>query len=98
MRHGHAVLHRSLKDAVRWGRLARNPADLADPPRVSARSHELRTWSAEQLAAFLNARRGDRLYALWHTLAMTGLRRGEALGLRWQDVDLEAGGSVCGAP
>ena len=91
VRHVHAVLHRSLKDAVRWGRLARNPADLADPPRVAGRGHELRTWSAEQLAAFLDSRRDDRLYPLWHTLAMTGLRRGEALGLRWQDVDLEAG-------
>ena len=91
VRHVHAVLHRALKDAVRWGELARNPADLADPPRVAAHGHELRTWSAEQLAAFLNSRRDDRLYALWHTLAMTGLRRGEALGLRWEDVDLEAG-------
>ena len=91
MRHVHAVLHRAFKDAVRWGELARNPADLADPPRVAAQSHELRTWSAEQLAAFLNSQRNDRLYALWHTLAMTGLRRGEALGLRWEDVDLEAG-------
>jgi integrase len=91
VRHVHAVLHRALKDAVRWGRLARNPADLADPPRVAAHGHELRTWSAEQLAAFLNSQRDDRLYALWHTLAMTGLRRGESLGLRWEDVDLEAG-------
>jgi integrase/predicted RNA-binding Zn-ribbon protein involved in translation (DUF1610 family) len=91
VRHVHAVLHRSLKDAVRWGRIARNPADLADPPRVAAHGHELRIWSAEQLAAFLNSQRDDRLYPLWHTLAMTGLRRGEALGLRWQDVDLEAG-------
>jgi integrase len=91
VRHVHAVLHRSLKDAVRWGRLARNPADLADPPRVTAQGHELRTWSAEQLAAFLHSQLNDRLYALWHTLAMTGLRRGEALGLRWEDVDLEAG-------
>jgi integrase len=91
VRHVHAVLHRALKDAVRWGRLARNPADFADPPRVSAQSHELRTWSAEQLAAFLHSQLNDRLYALWHTLAMTGMRRGEALGLRWEDVDLEAG-------
>jgi integrase/predicted RNA-binding Zn-ribbon protein involved in translation (DUF1610 family) len=91
VRHVHAVLHRALKDAVRWGRLARNPADLADPPRTSVHGHELRTWSAEQLAAFLDSRRDDRHYALWHTLAMTGLRRGEALGLRWQDVDLESG-------
>jgi integrase len=91
VRHVHAVLHRALKDAGRWGRLARNPADLADPPRATAHGHELRTWSAQQLAAFLSSQRDDRLHALWHTLAMTGLRRGEALGLRWQDVDLEAG-------
>ena len=91
VRHVHAVLHRALKDAVRWGRLARNPADLADPPRVTARGYELRTWSAEQLASFLNSQRADRQYALWQVLAMTGLRRGEALGLRWRDVDLEAG-------
>jgi integrase len=91
VRHVHAVLHRALKDAVHWGYLARNPADLADPPRVSAHGHEPRTWSAEQLAAFLESRRDDRLHPLWHTLAMTGLRRGEARGLRWQDTDLEAG-------
>lgn len=90
VRHVHAVLHRALKDAVRWGFLARNPADSADPPRISSH-RELRTWSAEQLAAFLDSRRDDRFYSLWHTLAMTGLRRGEALGLRWEDVDLEAG-------
>ena len=97
VRHVHAVLHRALKDAVRWGRLARNPADLADPPRVAAHGHELRTWSAEQLAAFLSSQRDDRLYALWHTLAMTGLRRGEALGLRWEDVDLRPDGLQSGA-
>ena len=38
VRHVHAVLHRALKDAVRWGWLARNPADLADPPRVAAQA------------------------------------------------------------
>jgi integrase len=51
----------------------------------------MRTWSAQQLKAFLEATRGDRLSPLWHLLAMTGMRRGEALGLRWEDVDLEAG-------
>ena len=51
----------------------------------------MKTWSAEQLAAFLEATRDDRLHALWHLLALTGLRRGEALALTWDDVDLEAG-------
>jgi integrase len=49
----------------------------------------MKTWSAEQLGAFLTTVHDDRLHALWHTLAMTGMRRGEALGLLWEDVDLE---------
>jgi integrase len=51
----------------------------------------MKTWSAELLAAFLQATENDRLGALWHLLALTGLRRGEALALAWEDVDLEKG-------
>jgi integrase len=51
----------------------------------------MKTWSAEQLKVFLKATTNDRLHGLWHLLALTGMRRGEALGLRWADVDLEAG-------
>jgi integrase len=92
IRHVHAVLHRALKDAVRWERLTRNPIDSADPPSIRGDgTKELKTWSAAQLRAFLEATKDERLAALWHLLAMTGLRRGEALGLRWEDVDLEAG-------
>ena len=85
--HVHAVLHRACKDAVRWGRLTRNPVDAADPPRGGGERREMKTWTAEQLRAFLLFVLGERLYALWHTLAMTGMRRGEGLGLRWEDVD-----------
>ena len=90
IRHVHAVLHRALKDAVRWGVLARNPIEAADPPRVCG-SREMKTWSAEQLEAFLRFTRDDRLHALWQLLALTGMRRGEACGLRWCDCDLEQG-------
>jgi integrase len=90
--HVHACLHKACKDAVRWGQLARNPLDAADPPRATADgSREMKTWTAEQLQAFLSAVSAERLSPLWHTIAMTGMRRGEALGLRWSDVDLEAG-------
>ena len=92
VRHVHAVLHRALKDAVRWERLTRNPIEAADPPSIRGDgTRELKTWNAEQLKAFLTATRDERLAPIWHLLAMTGMRRGEALGLRWEDVDLEAG-------
>jgi integrase len=51
----------------------------------------MQTWSKEQLRAFLDAVRDERLSPLWHVIAMTGMRRGEAIGLRWSDVDLEVG-------
>jgi integrase len=90
--HVHACLHKACRDAVRWGQLSRNPLDAADPPRAKADgAKEMKTWSKEQLRAFLDAVRDDRLSPLWHVIAMTGMRRGEAIGLRWSDVDLEAG-------
>ncbi|WP_152563886.1 tyrosine-type recombinase/integrase [Actinomadura welshii] len=53
-------------------------------------------WTAEQTAAFLHAVRGHRLYAAYHLIALRGLRRGEAGGLRWVDVDLEHGtATIC---
>jgi integrase len=85
----HAIIHRALRDAVRWGRLARNPADAADPPKASR--PESITWSADELRTFLEATRGSRYWAGYLLLATTGLRRGECLGLRWQDLDLDAG-------
>ena len=92
VRRVHAVLHRACHDAVRWGRLSVNPVAGADPPKASAEHHDrLPVWTAEQLAAFLGSVADDRLYALWRVLAMTGMRRGEALGLGWEDVDMEAG-------
>ncbi len=88
----HACLHRAFRDAVKWGQLARNPADAADPPsQRGTERREMKTWTAEQLGAFLRATADDRLHDLWHVLAMTGMRRGEALGLKWDDIDLEAG-------
>jgi integrase len=85
-------LHKACKDAVRWGHISRNPLDAADPPRKKGDgTKEMKTWAKEQLKAFLDSVADDRLSPLWHTIAMTGMRRGEALGLRWSDVDLENG-------
>ena len=88
--HVHACLHKACKDAVRWGRLPKNPLDAADPPRQKGDgSKEMKTWDKKQLREFLESVADDRLSALWYTIAFTGMRRGEALGLRWSDVDLE---------
>jgi len=89
----HNILHRAFKDAVRWGRLARNPADAADPPKAGQKSDGVKAWDASTLRSFLSQSResGDRLHGLWVLLATTGMRRGEALGVRWSDVDLDTG-------
>jgi len=90
--HVHSCLHKACKDAVRWGHISRNPLDAADPPRKKGDgTREMRTWTKEQLKAFLESVADERLSPLWHTIAMTGMRRGEAIGLRWSDVDLENG-------
>ena len=88
VRNVHVLIHRVLKDAVRWGYVVRNVADAADPPKV--KPAELQVWSPGQLRAFLAHVQGDRQYAAWLLAATTGMRRGELLGLRWVDVDLDA--------
>jgi integrase len=92
-RYLHTIIHKVLGQAVKDGLLLRNPADAATPPTArEAKAPEMHPWDAAQLAAFLGwAATEAQNYALWHTLAMTGMRRGEALALRWRDVDLEAG-------
>jgi integrase len=96
VRRVHATLHRAGRDAVRWGRLSVNHADAADPPKGRSERRDLPAWSKEQLVAFLGHVGGDRLFCLWRIVAMTGCRRGEALGLRWEDVDMAAGTiSIC---
>jgi len=91
-RYVHTIIHGVLGQAVKDGLLLRNPADAATPPTAKeAAPPEMHPWDAGQLAAFLGwAEGGAQNSALWHTLAMTGMRRGEALALRWRDVDLDA--------
>ncbi|MCE3277385.1 MAG: site-specific recombinase XerD [Propionibacteriaceae bacterium] len=92
VRYIHTIIHRAFRDAVRWGRIARNPADAADPPRASAVVRPtMTTWTADQVRAFLDHTAEHRLHAAFVLLATTGMRRGEALGLRWSDIDLAAG-------
>lgn len=84
-----AILRRALAQAVRWGVVARNAAALSDSPRVERARFE--PFSPEEARAFLAAVRGNRLEALYTVATALGLRQGEALGLRWQDIDFSHG-------
>lgn len=87
--HGlHLMLRTALRDAVRFGHLGHNPARDAEPPRFG--HPNLCVWSAAQLGAFVRQVEGDRLYAAWLLFVTTGMRRGEVVGLRWADLDLDA--------
>lgn len=90
VRYVHGILRKALADAVRWNVAQRNVADLADPPKLTGSHREMRTWTADELRAFLKLVAGERLHAAFVLAATTGLRRGEILGLRWSDVDLDA--------
>ncbi len=90
-RYVHVIIHRVLAQAVKDGQLARNPADAATPPTArEARPPEMTCWTAGQLATFLGWARENAVNApLWHLLAMTGLRRGGAVALRWRDLSAD---------
>jgi integrase len=85
----HAVLRRALVTAERWGMITRNVAKLVDPPRV--RRREITPLTPEQAKVLIGTSAADRHRALWITALGTGLRQGELLALRWEEVDLESG-------
>lgn len=85
----HAVLRRALNRAVKAGYVGRNVALLVDPPRVPHK--EIEPLTPGQARVFLQAIKGNRLEALYSVALALGLRQGEALGLRWQDVDFKEG-------
>ena len=87
----HEMLHKALSDAERKGSVVRNVAALADPPKLSSTAKPpMRVWDAEQLRQFLDGIDQHRLHPAYYLAANTGMRRGEILGLRWKDVDLDA--------
>ena len=89
LRRIHATLLSALGTAVRRGHLDRNPASTVELPPT--RRREQRTWTLDELQTFLEATSGDFVHLLFTLLALLGLRRGEALALRWEDADLNAG-------
>jgi integrase len=80
------VLTQALDDAVRQGILARNVAALVERPRQT--KPQMKRWTEPEVKTFLATASSDRLHAAWR-LSLYGLRRGEVMGLRWSDVDLD---------
>ena len=78
-----------MKQALRWRLLPRNVSEAVDPPK--AHKEVVQPLSADEARRLLEEARGDRLEALYVLAVQCGLRQGELLGLRWEDVDLESG-------
>ena len=93
VRYVHQIISEVLGQAAEDGLMRANPAQAAKPPTAKqAKAPEMHCWTPAQLAAFLGwSAEHSHHHALWHVLACTGMRRGEALALRWRDVDLDAG-------
>jgi integrase len=89
VRYLHAVLSSALKQAVRWGMLSRNPAELVNLPRQVRK--EMHALSPKEAAEFLKAAAQDRWGVLFAFALVTGMRPEEYLGLQWKDVDLTQG-------
>jgi integrase len=85
----HSTLSKSLKLAVKWQLVKNNVCTAVDPPRPT--KPEIKPLTTSQLQAMLDAARNDALYPLYVLAATTGMRIGEILGLKWEDVNLEAG-------
>ena len=85
----HTVLRKALQQAVRDDILPRNVCDAVKAPRQTKK--EIRPLTPKQAKTLLEIVREDRLGALYALAITAGLREGELLGLRWEDVDLERG-------
>ena len=85
----HRVLHRALTIAVRQGLVSRNVTDALEPPKARRKRPDL--WSAEETARFVSMLPGDQWGALWAILLGSGCRLGEAVALRWDDLDRDTG-------
>jgi integrase len=85
-RYAHSVIHVALKTALKWGLIAKNPADAVTTPRIHR--HEMQTWDEGEIGQFLEAAKTTPYYAVFYTALFTGMRQSELLGLKWSDVDL----------
>ena len=85
----HAVLHKALAQALKWNMIPRNAADAVKAPRPAP--EEIHPLSPEEARKLIEAARSDKLEALYILAVQTGMRQGELLALKWEDVGLNEG-------
>lgn len=85
----HGVLHESLDQAVKLGYIRVNPCNACELPRIER--HEIKPLTDSEVGRFLKAIQGHKYERLFTVMVFSGMRQGEALGLRWSCVDLTAG-------
>ena len=85
----HSLLHKALDTAVKWNLVARNVCDAVTPPREE--QFEATVLTLEQIHKLLEVVEGHRMEALFKLALATGMRRGEIMGLKWQDIDFVRG-------
>lgn len=78
-----------METAVKWGLLVKNVAHVVKPPAIP--KTEMKVWTEEELIQFLEFTKNSRYFIIFLLAATTGMRRGEVLGLKWEDIDLMAG-------
>lgn len=85
----HTVLHKALAQALKWNMIPCNATDAAKAPRPAP--EEMRPLTPDEARKLIEAVRGDKLEALYVLAVHTGMRQGELLALKWENVDLNAG-------
>ncbi|BAC13190.1 hypothetical conserved protein [Oceanobacillus iheyensis HTE831] len=83
----HQMLHLSFAQAVKWRKISYNPVVNTTPPRVQTK--QVSIWSKDQVKQFLETSNLERLYILFLLAIYTGMRKGELLGLKWSDINME---------
>ena len=87
--HTHRILREALFHGVQWGLISRNPADAAMAPRPQAKEMEM--WDVDTIHDFARAAQASRFRDFYHLAVLTGMRRSELAGLKWNKVDLTNG-------
>lgn len=85
----HRIIHKALKQALKWQMVGQNVADAVDPPKKN--DTEIEYMKKHQVHQFIDAIKDTSDYPVILAAIFTGMRQGELLGIRWQDVDLDAG-------